>query len=164
MDSDANARHRITASSGAKVAKVVLMGVAGVAGGAVVGCVLLNPVGLSALSCAGFTSLGPAAGSPAALLMSSIATSCGGGVKAGSLYALVQSTAMTGGGGLLTTVSTAVGGFVGGLGSKWLTSKLIRPTTSSSRGYDPVCTDEEKSKERCFACGTPFAPATTRAF
>jgi hypothetical protein len=160
VDSDDNALHGTALSDGAKARKVLIW----VAGGAVVGCVVLNPVGLAALSAAGFTSIGPAAGSSAALWMSSIAASSGVGVQAGSLYALFQSTAMTGGGWLLgAPVTSTVGAAVGG-GWAWLSSKLRRTTTSSSKGCDPGCDVEEKSMQRCSTCGTPVAPVTSRAF
>lgn len=67
--------------------------------------VVLAPMALGA---AGFTTLGPAAGSFAASWMSTIATANGGGVAAGSLYATLQSMAM--GGTVLPVGSLAAGG------------------------------------------------------
>lgn len=143
--------------------KVGLLG--GLLGGAGIGVLVLNPVGLAVLSAAGFTSIGPAAGSIAAAWMSS-----SGGVAAGSLYALLQSTAMTGGGWLLGTASTSCVGAAGGGLAKWCSSKLRRTTTSSSKGCDPGCDVddpgcdvEEKSQERCVICGAPVAAETSPA-
>lgn len=67
--------------------------------------VLLAPVALGA---AGFTAVGPAAGSLAASWMSAIATANGGGVAAGTLYATLQSMAM--GGAALPVGGLAAGG------------------------------------------------------
>lgn len=74
-----------------------------------------------ALSWAGFSSLGPVAGSSAAAWMSSAAAANGGGVAAGSLYACCQSVAMGGtavlGGGAV--IGVAVGGYGVYEAAKW---------------------------------------------
>jgi hypothetical protein len=59
----------------------------------------------------GFTSVGPAAGTAAASMMSSVAAANGGAVAAGSTYALAQSVAM-GGATLATGVSAGIGAAV----------------------------------------------------
>ena len=74
-----------------------------VAGGAVV-------LGAPVIFCAaGFSSIGPIAGSLAAQGMSAAAV--GGGIKSGSAYAMAQSAAMSG--ALVSAKSVAVGGVVG---------------------------------------------------
>jgi hypothetical protein len=78
---------------------------AGVVGAAATGGFLLVP---PLLSVAGFTAIGPAAGSFAASWMSSI-----GVVQAGSAYGVIQSVAM--GGAYATTVQGGAAAITGGL-------------------------------------------------
>jgi hypothetical protein len=81
-----------------------------------------------ALGWAGFSSLGPVAGSSAAAWMSSIAAANGGGVAAGSLYACCQSVAMGGtavlGGGAVMGV--AVGGYGAYEAAKWGWGRTVK--------------------------------------
>lgn len=89
-----------------------------------------------ALGWAGFSSLGPVAGSSAAAWMSSIAVANGGGVAAGSLYAWCQSAAM--GGAAVVGAPVAIGVTVGGYGTfkaaKWGWAKLKRGKGSKEQG------------------------------
>jgi hypothetical protein len=89
-----------------------------------------------ALGWAGFSSLGPVAGSSAAGWMSSVAVANGGGVAAGSLYAWCQSAAM--GGTAVLGAPVAIGVTVGGYGTfkaaKWGWAKLKRGERSKEQG------------------------------
>jgi hypothetical protein len=89
-----------------------------------------------ALGWAGFSSLGPVAGSSAAAWMSSIAVANGGGVAAGSLYAWCQSAAM--GGAAVVGAPMALGVTVGGYGTfkaaKWGWAKLKRGKGCKEQG------------------------------
>uniref|UniRef100_A0A3B3TZN6 Interferon alpha-inducible protein 27-like protein 2A n=1 Tax=Poecilia latipinna TaxID=48699 RepID=A0A3B3TZN6_9TELE len=76
------------------------------------GAALAAPVVLGAV---GFTSIGIAAGSYAAGMMSSVAIANGGGVAAGSLVAILQSAGMAGLGTAATAGVAGAGGAVGGL-------------------------------------------------
>ncbi|XP_061599767.1 interferon alpha-inducible protein 27-like protein 2A [Cololabis saira] len=82
--------------------------VAAGAGGAVVSAPFV-------LGAAGFTSVGIAAGSYAAGMMSTAAIANGGGVAAGSAVALLQSAGMAGMSGAATAAVASAGGTVGGL-------------------------------------------------
>uniref|UniRef100_A0A3P9C7C4 Interferon alpha-inducible protein 27-like protein 2A n=1 Tax=Maylandia zebra TaxID=106582 RepID=A0A3P9C7C4_9CICH len=79
---------------------------AAVGGGAVVSA----PIVLGAV---GFTSVGIAAGSYAASMMSAAAVANGGGVAAGSAVAVLQSAGMAGLSGAATAAVGSVGGAVG---------------------------------------------------
>ncbi|KAM4723449.1 uncharacterized protein FYW61_014214 [Anableps anableps] len=76
------------------------------------GAVVAAPVVLGAI---GFTSIGVAAGSYAASMMSAAAIANGGGVAAGSAVAILQSAGMAGIGTAATTAVAGAGGAVGGL-------------------------------------------------
>uniref|UniRef100_A0A8D3BRA6 Interferon alpha-inducible protein 27-like protein 2A n=1 Tax=Scophthalmus maximus TaxID=52904 RepID=A0A8D3BRA6_SCOMX len=76
------------------------------------GAVVAAPVVLGAI---GFTSLGIAAGSYGAAMMSSAAIANGGGVAAGSAVAILQSAGMAGLSSAATAAVAGAGGTVGGL-------------------------------------------------
>ncbi|KAG5717990.1 hypothetical protein E4T56_gene1705 [Termitomyces sp. T112] len=76
----------------------------GVFGGAAAGAVVVPELVVGALNCIGFTALGPAAGSIAAGIQSSI-----GCVAAGSPFAIAQSIAMGGMAGPLVATGAVVG-------------------------------------------------------
>lgn len=96
----------------------VVMGAIALAGAAGVG------VPAAMLGYAGFTALGPAAGSIAASWMSSIAIGNGIGVVTGSAYAVLQSAAMGGvAGTYMAAASATVFGAAGGATAVAYTTK-----------------------------------------
>jgi hypothetical protein len=88
-----------------------------------------------AISSAGFTAIGPAAGSYAAAWMSSIAVSNGVGVVAGSTYATLQSAMMV---GFLTSPvglgAMTVGAAAGIGGYLWIRNETAGETLNQTEG------------------------------